>query len=111
MPTSNETRVRVDGRSKIIASVLPASGRQAGALALDPRRLHRRRPVEDAAKLPARKIEQIEEMPRSGCERARSWQSFSSIVDHQALFDHGASGVEPPYALGDLLVGDDERRQ
>jgi hypothetical protein len=26
MPTSNETRVRVDGRSKIIASVLPSSG-------------------------------------------------------------------------------------
>jgi len=26
MPTSNDTRVRVDGRSKIIASVLPASG-------------------------------------------------------------------------------------
>ena len=27
MATSNDTRVRVDGRSKIIASVLPASGR------------------------------------------------------------------------------------
>ena len=26
MPTSNETRVRVDGRSKIIARVLPSSG-------------------------------------------------------------------------------------
>ena len=26
MPTSNDTRVRVDGRSKIIASVLPSSG-------------------------------------------------------------------------------------
>src|SRR5689334_25190987 len=26
MPTSNDTRVRVDGFSKIIASVLPASG-------------------------------------------------------------------------------------
>ena len=28
--TSNETRVRVDGRSKTIASVLPASGRVEG---------------------------------------------------------------------------------
>jgi len=27
MPTSNETRVRVDGFSKISASVFPASGR------------------------------------------------------------------------------------
>ena len=26
MPTSNDTRVRVEGRSKIIASVLPSSG-------------------------------------------------------------------------------------
>ena len=26
MPTSNETRVRVDGLSKIIASTLPSSG-------------------------------------------------------------------------------------
>ena len=29
MATSNDTRVRVEGRSKIIASVLPASGRSA----------------------------------------------------------------------------------
>jgi hypothetical protein len=29
MATSNDTRVRVDGRSKIIANVLPASGRSA----------------------------------------------------------------------------------
>ena len=26
MPTSNETRVRVEGRSKIMASVLPSNG-------------------------------------------------------------------------------------
>ena len=28
MPTSNDTRVRVEGFSKITASVLPASGRE-----------------------------------------------------------------------------------
>ena len=31
MPTSNDTRVRVEGRSKIIASVLPASGMGPGS--------------------------------------------------------------------------------
>jgi hypothetical protein len=34
MPTSKETRVRVEGFSKIIASVLPASGRLRIAVAL-----------------------------------------------------------------------------
>ena len=37
MPTSNDTRVRVDGFSKIIASALPASGRSWPPFGLSPR--------------------------------------------------------------------------
>ena len=77
--------------------------------ALDPRRLHRRRSIEDVAKLAARKLEQVEEMPRGNYERTRS--CFASVRrHHQALFDRDASGVEPPHAFGELLVGDDKRR-
>ena len=79
--------------------------------ALDPRRLHRRATSRMPRSSPARKLQQIEEMPRRGYERARSWFRFSSSPTMQALFDRGAGRVEPPHAFGDLLVGDDKRRQ
>ena len=76
MPTSNETRVRVDGRSKIIANVLPSERTRRRLRAFDPRRLDRRGAVEDAAELPGGKLEQIEEMPGLGLNR-RVHGSFS----------------------------------
>ena len=63
-----------------------AGERTPGALrALDPRRLHRRRGIEDAAKLAARKLEQIEEMPRSGMNGRVHGFRFSSSPPSGAL--------------------------
>ena len=54
-----------------------AGERTRGRLsALDPRRLDRRGAIEDAAKLPGGKLEQIEEMPRL-CMNRRVHGSFS----------------------------------
>ena len=110
MPTSNETRVRVDGRSKIIARVLPASGRDGASAPLTRAAFIAAARIEDAAKLPGRKLEQIEEMPRLGMN-GRVHGSFQLIATARRSFDRLASGVEPPHAFGHLLVGDHEGRQ
>ena len=98
MATSKDTRVRVEGLSKIIASVRPASGRfivGRAALALeDARRLDQR---------PQRRgivIGDVEEM------RA-PWHHRAAIGG----FERGERPVEAAHRLVDLGLGDVERRQ
>ena len=58
MPTSKETRVRVEGFSKIIASVLPASGLPRPAAPSC-----RRAALQDAAQRRGIEIVEVEEVP------------------------------------------------
>src|ERR1700721_2439964 len=108
LPPTNETGVGVDGRSKIIANVLPASGRKdasapltrAALIAAALSRMPRSCPVESSS--------------RSG--KCLGWgltvASMALSVDRysEALFARFASRVEPPYAFGQLLVRDHEGR-
>ncbi len=64
MPTSNDTRVRVDGFSKIIASVLPASGLCTVLPAFAASALRRRAGLEHGAQLDGGSSMMIEEMAR-----------------------------------------------
>ena len=63
MPTSNDTRVRVEGFSKIIASVLPSSG-LVGCLMRLQLRLHGDAGREHVAQLLGRQLAEIEKMPQ-----------------------------------------------
>src|SRR5208337_1021410 len=111
MATSKETRVRVEGRSKIIASVWPASGREARGtpltraffIAADMSRMRRRSAVVRSSR------------PRKcrGAATGALTGAFMRSVDgyHEALLDRSAGGVKTPHALGDFLLGDHERRQ
>ena len=102
MPTSKETRVRVDGLSKIMASVRPASGFSA--------RWRVRRSA-------------FSRRPRRGCRgasrasmsaRSRKWRTmavslaFGLRLDRRARRAPRRSGA---IALVDLRLGDDQRRQ
>ena len=102
MPTSNETRVRVEGRSKIIASVLPASGREAGSAPLTRAAFIAAAVVEDAAQFPARKLEQIEEMPRGAMNgRVHSLNRFQFIAttNRSWMAAQAASSRRTPSAI------------
>ncbi len=103
MATSNDTRVRVEGRSKIIASVLPASGL--------PRTLSNgrffiaRADIDDAPAI------------RGAARRSRS-RKCRTLTGHLLLADLrvraaqlSAGAIEPRDAFGDFLLADDERRQ
>ncbi|CDX33909.1 hypothetical protein MPLA_1690011 [Mesorhizobium sp. ORS 3359] len=105
MPTSKDTRVRVDGLSKIIASTLPSSGFERSP----------------ALSLVFRAIASSSMMRRSPAETAdRSVKWRTLIGRFQNLF-RGFGRYRVGQALGaaadalqrlaDLLVGDGERRQ
>ena len=68
--TSNETRVRVEGLAKTMASVLPASGRSGGVWPASPAALELGAPIQEAAKLFAREIRKVEEVARCGARHA-----------------------------------------
>src|SRR5580658_6063706 len=111
IPTSNETRVRVEGRSKIMASVLPASGREAGSapltraafIAAALSRMPRNSPLESSSR--SRKCRGA---LGTGAFMSLNW--FSVYRHDQPLLDSGAGSVEPPDAFRDLLVSDDQGR-
>ena len=84
--TSNETRVRVDGLSKIMASILPAIGLAASPL------LERGGAVEDAAQV--RPVDRVE---------------IEEAAAHGGVGPAG--GRDQLAALGELVLGDGQRRQ
>src|SRR6185369_15749075 len=106
MPTSNDTRVRVDGFSKIIASVLPASGLYS--------------PFGGAPFLYALPSARISRSVRvSKRSRSRKWRGvlpslpgMSACLALRLLAAQvGAGRLDHGDRLGDVLRLDDERRQ
>src|SRR5690606_18662943 len=100
MPTSKETRVRVDGFSKIIASTLPSSGR---SLAPALRRVLRARASSSIARSSA----------EESADRSVKWRSSMAITSGCAdggrkRLRRGADGIERD---PQLLVGHIQRRQ
>ena len=115
MPTSNDTRVRVDGFSKISASVLPASGRDDTPAALEVRR--------DVQHLPQRRgieVAQIEEVARAGHLRRSTGLRRSRAAAARRSFRRRLGGgrqhaprraAQHRHRLVQVGVGDDQRRR
>ena len=103
--TSKDTRVRVEGRSKIIASVLPASGRGVGGSPLT-----RSDFIAAVASMMARSsrrhAEKIEEMP-AGAAGAATLMPPRARFAGRAL-QAAASGIEAAHALAQFFLRKDE---
>ena len=101
--------MRVEGRSKIIASVLPASGRSAVA-ALG---LHGAGVVDHPAQIRGRNVDEIEEVPDRAHPRASSLTRSPPVTagGGGCTVKPRAGAVEARDRLGDFLLADDERRQ
>ena len=102
MATSKDTRVRVEGRSKIIARVLPASGRSLrGRFAFMARAT-----IDHLAQVHGRHVDQVEEV----ADRVhRATVSFGCLLMRMA--EPRAGAVEAFDTFGDFLLVDNERRQ
>src|SRR5450830_1529660 len=106
MATSKDTRVRVEGLSKIIASVLPASG---AATIPRARGLHGAAAVDHPGQRRLRDVDEIEEMPHAvsghdatpcladrGCAcairvQARSIRAIASEISCSPIISGGSS--------------------
>ena len=99
--------MRVEGRSKIIASVLPSSGRARGGPCA--RRLHRRRSVEDAAQLAGGRSSRSRKW-RTGAPLSSLMPRRLSPASAMRLSAVDARRVEAAHAFGEFFVAEDQRR-
>src|SRR5687768_1646969 len=100
MATSKETRVRVDGRSKIMARTRPSSGRAPPLASAFMRRL--------SSKMPRRVAPESSDRSRK-CRTAVA-KIFGSLRGG-ARRQPGKPGVEAGDRLVDFHLADDQRRQ